>query len=163
MIVWGQLHTNIPPPRGGDVHLLRARRAPPVRHPQETLPLLERESDCREGCVWVEDYFYVRVSHSTSLFLINAFSPPHSLPFPFSSLSFSLPTFPARFPFFFPIELTSEILKPKLTGRCRFVGILFVDALQRMWRVTAEADVARNSGQPVQDVRSETNFAARKF
>ncbi|KAI0339114.1 B-cell receptor-associated 31-like protein [Trametopsis cervina] len=44
-----------------------------------------------------------------------------------------------------------------------FVGILFVDALQRMWRVTAEADVARNSGQGMHDVRADTNFAARKF
>ncbi|KAI0092340.1 B-cell receptor-associated protein 31-like-domain-containing protein [Irpex rosettiformis] len=44
-----------------------------------------------------------------------------------------------------------------------FVGILFVDALQRMWRVTAEAEIARNSGSPIQDVRAETNFAARKF
>ncbi|KAI0920599.1 hypothetical protein AcW1_002292 [Taiwanofungus camphoratus] len=42
-----------------------------------------------------------------------------------------------------------------------FVGILFVDAVQRMWRVTAEADVARSGG--TQDVRAETNFAARKF
>lgn len=44
-----------------------------------------------------------------------------------------------------------------------FVGILFIDAVQRMMRVTAEADVARNNGQGMQDVRAETNFAARKF
>ncbi|KZT00265.1 B-cell receptor-associated 31-like protein [Laetiporus sulphureus 93-53] len=43
-----------------------------------------------------------------------------------------------------------------------FVGILFVDAVQRMLRVTAEADLAKTSGG-VQDIRSETNFAARKF
>ncbi|TFK48270.1 B-cell receptor-associated 31-like protein [Heliocybe sulcata] len=43
-----------------------------------------------------------------------------------------------------------------------FVGILFVDALQRMFRVTAESDVARQSGQS-HDVRTETTFAARKF
>jgi len=43
-----------------------------------------------------------------------------------------------------------------------FVAILFVDALQRMFRVTAEGDLAR-SGGGVQDVRTETNFAARKF
>ncbi|EPQ55882.1 B-cell receptor-associated 31-like protein [Gloeophyllum trabeum ATCC 11539] len=43
-----------------------------------------------------------------------------------------------------------------------FVGILFVDALQRMFRVTAESDVARQTGQ-AHDVRTETNFAARKF
>ncbi|THH28761.1 hypothetical protein EUX98_g5431 [Antrodiella citrinella] len=44
-----------------------------------------------------------------------------------------------------------------------FVGILFIDALQRMWRVTTEADLAKSSGQGIQDVRSETNIAARKF
>ncbi|KAI0697802.1 B-cell receptor-associated protein 31-like-domain-containing protein [Cytidiella melzeri] len=44
-----------------------------------------------------------------------------------------------------------------------FVGILFVDALQRMWRVTAEADIAKNSGNGMHDVRADTNFAARKF
>lgn len=42
-----------------------------------------------------------------------------------------------------------------------FVAILFVDALQRMFRVTAEGDLARSGG--TQDVRTETNFAARKF
>ncbi|OCH92580.1 endoplasmic reticulum protein [Obba rivulosa] len=44
-----------------------------------------------------------------------------------------------------------------------FVGILFVDAVQRMWRVTAEADFAKTSSPGSQDVRAETNFAARKF
>ncbi|KZP33266.1 endoplasmic reticulum protein [Athelia psychrophila] len=44
-----------------------------------------------------------------------------------------------------------------------FVGILFVDALQRMFRVTAESDLGKSHGQPMQDVRTETNFAARKF
>lgn len=46
----------------------------------------------------------------------------------------------------------------------RFVAILFFDAVQRMWRVTAESDLAR-SGQTgnVGDVRTETNLAARKF
>lgn len=46
-----------------------------------------------------------------------------------------------------------------------FIGvtILFVDALQRMWRTVAEAEAARNAGQGIQDVRSETNHAARKF
>ncbi|KAJ3559696.1 hypothetical protein NM688_g183 [Phlebia brevispora] len=44
-----------------------------------------------------------------------------------------------------------------------FVGVLFVDALQRMWRVTAEADLARNSGGGMHDARAETNIAARKF
>ena len=41
--------------------------------------------------------------------------------------------------------------------------MLFVDALQRMWRVTAEADLARNNGNTMHDARAETNFAARKF
>ncbi|KIM89988.1 hypothetical protein PILCRDRAFT_203894 [Piloderma croceum F 1598] len=44
-----------------------------------------------------------------------------------------------------------------------FVGILFADALQRMFRVTAEADLGKGRGQGMQDVRTETNFAARKF
>jgi len=44
-----------------------------------------------------------------------------------------------------------------------FVAVLFVDALQRMWKVTAEADMAKNSGGGMHDVRAETNFAARKF
>ncbi|OJA11408.1 hypothetical protein AZE42_12483 [Rhizopogon vesiculosus] len=45
-----------------------------------------------------------------------------------------------------------------------FVGILFVDALQRMFRVTAESEMAKTgSGQGMHDVRTETNFAARKF
>ncbi|KAH9886740.1 B-cell receptor-associated 31-like protein [Cubamyces lactineus] len=44
-----------------------------------------------------------------------------------------------------------------------FIAILFVDAVQRMWRVTAEADIAKSSGTGAQDVRAETNMAARKF
>jgi len=41
-----------------------------------------------------------------------------------------------------------------------FVAILFVDALQRMLRVGAEADLAKST---LQDVRAETGLAARKF
>ncbi|KAG1816704.1 B-cell receptor-associated protein 31-like-domain-containing protein [Suillus subaureus] len=44
-----------------------------------------------------------------------------------------------------------------------FVGILFLDALQRMFRVTAETEMAKTGGQSMHDVRTETNFAARKF
>ncbi|TFK36545.1 endoplasmic reticulum protein [Crucibulum laeve] len=44
-----------------------------------------------------------------------------------------------------------------------FVAILFADALQRMFRVTAESDMAKTGKQGVQDVRTDTNFAARKF
>jgi len=46
-----------------------------------------------------------------------------------------------------------------------FIGvmILFVDALQRMWRTVAEAEAAKHAGQGMQDVRSETNHAAKKF
>ncbi|KAG5651316.1 hypothetical protein H0H81_009117 [Sphagnurus paluster] len=44
-----------------------------------------------------------------------------------------------------------------------FVVILFVDALQRMFRVTAESDLARSGQQGLNDVRTETNLAARKF
>ncbi|KAJ2914005.1 hypothetical protein MD484_g6404, partial [Candolleomyces efflorescens] len=44
-----------------------------------------------------------------------------------------------------------------------FVGILFVDALQRMFRVAAESDLAKQGRGPVQDVRTDTNIAARKF
>ncbi|KIK57573.1 hypothetical protein GYMLUDRAFT_46138 [Collybiopsis luxurians FD-317 M1] len=44
-----------------------------------------------------------------------------------------------------------------------FVGILFFDALQRMFRITAEADIAKQGQQGMGDVRTETSFAARKF
>ncbi|KAF9255708.1 B-cell receptor-associated 31-like protein [Marasmius fiardii PR-910] len=44
-----------------------------------------------------------------------------------------------------------------------FVGILFFDALQRMFRITAETEMARSNPQGVNDVRTETNLAARKF
>ncbi|KAF9037350.1 B-cell receptor-associated 31-like protein [Hymenopellis radicata] len=44
-----------------------------------------------------------------------------------------------------------------------FVAILFFDALQRMFRVTAEAELAKSGQQGVSDVRTETNLAARKF
>ncbi|TFY71219.1 hypothetical protein EVG20_g1778 [Dentipellis fragilis] len=44
-----------------------------------------------------------------------------------------------------------------------FVAILFVDAVQRMFRVTAEVELAKTGNQGIQDVRTETNFAARKF
>ena len=43
-----------------------------------------------------------------------------------------------------------------------FVAILFADAVQRMFRVTAEVDMMK-SGRSVQDYKSETNMAARKF
>ena len=45
----------------------------------------------------------------------------------------------------------------------RFVGILFVDALQRMFRINMEIEAAKAGGQPMQDVRTETSHAARKF
>ncbi|KAI0270569.1 endoplasmic reticulum protein [Gloeopeniophorella convolvens] len=44
-----------------------------------------------------------------------------------------------------------------------FVAVLFVDALQRMFRITTEVEIAKSSGQGMQDVRTETSFAARKF
>ncbi|KAE9403394.1 endoplasmic reticulum protein [Gymnopus androsaceus JB14] len=44
-----------------------------------------------------------------------------------------------------------------------FVGILFFDALQRMFRITAEGDLAKSGQQGVGDIRTETSFAARKF
>lgn len=45
-----------------------------------------------------------------------------------------------------------------------FVAILFADALQRMFRVTAESDLARSGKGPVATGTSaETNLAARKF
>ncbi|KAJ3886908.1 B-cell receptor-associated protein 31-like-domain-containing protein [Lentinula edodes] len=43
-----------------------------------------------------------------------------------------------------------------------FVGILFFDALQRMFRITAESELAKTQ-QTVGDVGTETSFAARKF
>ncbi|KAI0291572.1 endoplasmic reticulum protein [Russula brevipes] len=44
-----------------------------------------------------------------------------------------------------------------------FVAVLFLDAFQRMFRITAEVEAAKSSGQGMQDVRTETSFAARKF
>lgn len=43
-----------------------------------------------------------------------------------------------------------------------FIMILFVDALQRMWRTVEEAEAAKNAGQGL-DVRAESNHAAKKF
>lgn len=45
----------------------------------------------------------------------------------------------------------------------RFVAILFADALQRMFRVTAESEMAKGQPGGHADVRAETNLAARKF
>lgn len=46
----------------------------------------------------------------------------------------------------------------------RFVGVLFVDALNRMFRITAEVEAAKSgSAGMTHDVRAESNFAARKF
>ena len=51
-----------------------------------------------------------------------------------------------------------------LASIIRFVAVLFVDALTRMFRITAEAEAARsNASQTLHDVRTESNFAARKF
>jgi len=44
-----------------------------------------------------------------------------------------------------------------------FIAVLFVDALQRMFRITTEVEAAKSGGQGIQDVRTETSFAARKF
>ncbi|KAG5353064.1 hypothetical protein C0989_010872, partial [Termitomyces sp. Mn162] len=45
-----------------------------------------------------------------------------------------------------------------------FVGILFADALQRMFKITAESELAKSGQQgSYSDVRTETNIAARKF
>jgi len=45
-----------------------------------------------------------------------------------------------------------------------FVAILFADALQRMFRITSEVDLARSGkGGIIADVRSESSFAAKKF
>jgi len=44
-----------------------------------------------------------------------------------------------------------------------FVGVLFVDALQRMFRINLEIENAKSSGLGMQDVRTETSHAARKF
>lgn len=44
-----------------------------------------------------------------------------------------------------------------------FVGILFADALQRMLRVTAETDLAKNGKGAVPDMRTESSMHARKF
>jgi hypothetical protein len=44
-----------------------------------------------------------------------------------------------------------------------FVTILFVDAVQRMLRVTAEAEAAKTANSGVNQVGTELNIAARKF
>lgn len=44
-----------------------------------------------------------------------------------------------------------------------FIAILFVDALQRMQRTVGEAEAAKSGGQGLQDIRTETNHAAKKF
>ncbi|KAF9054152.1 endoplasmic reticulum protein [Panaeolus papilionaceus] len=45
-----------------------------------------------------------------------------------------------------------------------FIAILFADALQRMFRVSAESDLAKQGkGGMVNDIRTDTNIAARKF
>jgi len=45
-----------------------------------------------------------------------------------------------------------------------FVAILFADAIQRMFRVTAEVDIMKSGRQGiVQDYKSDTSMAARKF
>lgn len=43
-----------------------------------------------------------------------------------------------------------------------FVSVLFLDALQRMFRVTAELESAR-ADHTVHDARTESSIAARKF
>lgn len=43
-----------------------------------------------------------------------------------------------------------------------FVAVLFADALQRMFRVTAELELAR-ADHAVHDARTESSIAARKF
>ncbi|KAH9003674.1 B-cell receptor-associated protein 31-like-domain-containing protein [Lactarius hatsudake] len=45
-----------------------------------------------------------------------------------------------------------------------FVGVLFVDALQRMFRINMEIEAAKSGGLAhTQDIRTETSHAARKF
>lgn len=44
-----------------------------------------------------------------------------------------------------------------------FVGILFLDALQRMFRVTAETDMAKSGKGAMPDMRAESTMHARKF
>jgi len=44
-----------------------------------------------------------------------------------------------------------------------FVGVLFVDALQRMFRINLEVEAAKAGGHGMQDIRTETSHAARKF
>ena len=48
-------------------------------------------------------------------------------------------------------------------SQIRSIAILFLDAVQRMFRITTEVEAAKHSGQGMQDVRTETSFAARKF
>jgi len=51
-----------------------------------------------------------------------------------------------------------------LTNFPSFVAILFADAVQRMFRVSAEVDIMKSGRQGViQDYKSDTSMAARKF
>jgi predicted transcriptional regulator len=43
------------------------------------------------------------------------------------------------------------------------VGVVFVDALQRMFRINLEIEAAKSGGHGIQDIRTETSHAARKF
>ncbi|KAJ7585233.1 B-cell receptor-associated protein 31-like-domain-containing protein [Mycena floridula] len=77
-----------------------------------------------------------------------------------------LPASPKRA--FFKFLLTNKLVAKvayALKISFIFVAILFFDALQRMFRVQAESDLAKSGGGGgnVGDVRTETNLAARKF
>jgi len=60
-------------------------------------------------------------------------------------------------------SLTSSSFLFIFFSASRFVAILFLDALQRMFRVSAESDLAKSSGHHTGDIRTDTNLAARKF
>ena len=64
----------------------------------------------------------------------------------------------------YPFHVVTS-LKSRITNYLfSFVAVLFADALQRMFRITAEAEAAKASGLgAAHDIRAETNFAARKF
>lgn len=56
------------------------------------------------------------------------------------------------------------LILPSLQPDNRFVAILFFDALQRMFRISAEVSAAKqHPGHSGADLRVETNIAAKKF
>jgi hypothetical protein len=64
---------------------------------------------------------------------------------------------------FMCVPFTRGSSKPLTLLISSFVAILFADALQRMFRISAEVELAKSGKGGIPDVRAETNIHARKF